>query len=203
MKLIYLCSPNNPTGNSLNRNDIYDIINSFHGIVVIDEAYIDFSSQPSFLGELDKYPNVVVLQTLSKAWGAAAIRLGMAFASQDIIFVLNKIKYPYNVNLLTQEKALEILDVERMKSQREMIMQERERMIKNLQSIPIVRKIYPTDANFVLVKVDDANITYNKLVEDGIIVRNRNKVSLCNGCLRITIGTETENMLLVSALKRM
>ena len=203
VKLIYLCSPNNPTGNSLNRDDIYDIINSFHGIVVIDEAYIDFSSQPSFLGELDKYPNVVVLQTLSKAWGAAAIRLGMAFASQDIISVLNKIKYPYNVNLLTQEKALEILDVERMESQREMIMQERERMIKNLQSIPIVRKIYPTDANFVLVKVDDANITYNKLVEDGIIVRNRNKVSLCNGCLRITIGTETENMLLVSALKRM
>lgn len=203
VKLIYLCSPNNPTGNSLNRDDIYDIINSFHGIVVIDEAYIDFSSQPSFLGELDKYPNVVVLQTLSKAWGAAAIRLGMAFASQDIISVLNKIKYPYNVNLLTQEKALEILDVERMESQREMIMQERERMIKNLQSIPIVRKIYSTDANFVLVKVDDANITYNKLVEDGIIVRNRNKVSLCNGCLRITIGTETENMLLVSALKRM
>lgn len=202
-KLIFLCSPNNPTGNSLNPADIREVLRAFAGIVVVDEAYIDFSSNPSFLCELETWPNLVVLQTLSKAWGAAAIRLGMAFASPEIIAVLNKIKYPYNVNLLTQEKALELLDPERMKVQLNHILQGRSRLRRELASIPIVRRVYPTDANFFLVDVGDADRVYQDLVGQGIIVRNRNRVTLCRGCLRITVGTEVENMLLIAALKRM
>lgn len=202
-KLIFLCSPNNPTGNSLNPADIREVLRAFAGIVVVDEAYIDFSSNPSFLRELETWPNLVVLQTLSKAWGAAAIRLGMAFASPEIIAVLNKIKYPYNVNLLTQEKALELLDPERMKVQLNHILQGRSRLRRELASIPIVRRVYPTDANFFLVDVGDADRVYQDLVGQGIIVRNRNRVTLCRGCLRITVGTEVENMLLIAALKRM
>lgn len=204
VKAIYLCSPNNPTGNSLNRKDIYQILDTFKGIVVVDEAYIDFSSLPSYTKDLSKYPNLVVFQTLSKAWGAAGIRLGMAFASPEIISVLNKIKYPYNVNQLTQEKALEILNnQETMKSQLTLILSERTRLQQELTAIPCVRKIYPTDANFILVDVGDADAVYQKLVDQGIIVRNRNKVVLCAGCLRITVGTEEENTALLNALKNM
>lgn len=204
VKAIYLCSPNNPTGNSLNRKDINQILDTFKGIVVVDEAYIDFSSLPSYTKDLSKYPNLVVFQTLSKAWGAAGIRLGMAFASTEIISVLNKIKYPYNVNQLTQEKALEILNnQETMKSQLTLILSERTRLQQELTAIPCVRKIYPTDANFILVDVGDADAVYQKLVDQGIIVRNRNKVVLCAGCLRITVGTEEENTALLNALKNM
>lgn len=204
VKAIYLCSPNNPTGNSLNRKDINQILDTFKGIVVVDEAYIDFSSLPSYTKDLSKYPNLVVFQTLSKAWGAAGIRLGMAFASPEIISVLNKIKYPYNVNQLTQEKALEILNnQETMKSQLTLILSERTRLQQELTALPCVRKIYPTDANFILVDVGDADAVYQKLVDQGIIVRNRNKVVLCAGCLRITVGTEEENTALLNALKTM
>lgn len=202
-KLIYLCSPNNPTGNSLGHDAIREVLRRFRGIVVVDEAYIDFSAGPSFLRELGEWPNLVVLQTLSKAWGCAAIRLGMAFASPEIIGVLNKIKYPYNVNLLTQEKALELLDEDRMRTQLAQILQERTRLCRDLSAIPLVRRIYPTDANFLLVDVGDADGVYHKLVEEGIIVRNRNRVTLCRGCLRITVGTPEEDDRLLEALKNM
>ena len=202
-KLIYLCSPNNPTGNSLGHDVIREVLRRFRGIVVVDEAYIDFSAGPSFLRELGEWPNLVVLQTLSKAWGCAAIRLGMAFASPEIIGVLNKIKYPYNVNLLTQEKALELLDEDRMRTQLAQILQERTRLRRDLSAIPLVRRIYPTDANFLLVDVGDADGVYHKLVEEGIIVRNRNRVTLCRGCLRITVGTPEEDDRLLEALKNM
>ena len=202
-KLIYLCSPNNPTGNSLGHDVIREVLRRFPGIVVVDEAYIDFSAGPSFLRELGEWPNLVVLQTLSKAWGCAAIRLGMAFASPEIIGVLNKIKYPYNVNLLTQEKALELLDEDRMRTQLAQILQERTRLRRDLSSIPLVRRIYPTDANFLLVDVGDADGVYHKLVEEGIIVRNRNRVTLCRGCLRITVGTPEEDDKLLAALRNM
>ena len=202
-KLIYLCSPNNPTGNSLGHDAIREVLRRFGGIVVVDEAYIDFSAGPSFLREMGEWPNLVVLQTLSKAWGCAAIRLGMAFASPEIIGVLNKIKYPYNVNLLTQEKALELLDEDRMRTQLSQILQERTRLRRDLSAIPLVRRIYPTDANFLLVDVGDADGVYHKLVEEGIIVRNRNRVTLCRGCLRITVGTPEEDDRLLEALKNM
>ena len=202
-KLIYLCSPNNPTGNSLGHDAIREVLRRFGGIVVVDEAYIDFSAGPSFLREMGEWPNLVVLQTLSKAWGCAAIRLGMAFASPEIIGVLNKIKYPYNVNLLTQEKALELLDEDRMHRQLAQILQERTRLCRDLSAIPLVRRIYPTDANFLLVDVGDADGVYHKLVEEGIIVRNRNRVTLCRGCLRITVGTPEEDDKLLAALRNM
>lgn len=202
-KLIYLCSPNNPTGNSLGHDAIREVLRRFRGIVVVDEAYIDFSAGPSFLREMGEWPNLVVLQTLSKAWGCAAIRLGMAFASPEIIGVLNKIKYPYNVNLLTQEKALELLDEDRMHRQLSQILQERTRLRRDLSAIPLVRRIYPTDANFLLVDVGDADGVYHKLVEEGIIVRNRNRVTLCRGCLRITVGTPEEDDKLLAALRNM
>ena len=202
-KLIYLCSPNNPTGNSLGQDAIREVLCRFRGIVVVDEAYIDFSAGPSFLREMGEWPNLVVLQTLSKAWGCAAIRLGMAFASPEIIGVLNKIKYPYNVNPLTQEKALELLDEDRMHRQLAQILQERTRLCRDLSAIPLVRRIYPTDANFLLVDVGDADGVYHKLVEEGIIVRNRNRVTLCRGCLRITVGTPEEDDKLLAALRNM
>ncbi|MCD7977204.1 MAG: histidinol-phosphate transaminase [Tannerellaceae bacterium] len=203
-KLIFLCSPNNPTGNDLDRQEIYKILNSFDGLVIIDEAYIDFSTAPSFVKELRSFPNLVVLQTLSKAWGAAGIRLGMAFASPEIIAILNKIKYPYNVNQLTQEKALEILNQEKeMKEQLGIILSEREILNNVLGNMECVLDIYPSDANFILVKVRDANATYDYLVSKGVIVRNRNTVSLCEGCLRITVGTPEENVVLLKSLKEM
>lgn len=204
VKIIFLCSPNNPTGNSLDRDEIYKILKGFEGIVVLDEAYIDFSSEPSFVSELKKFPNLIILQTLSKAWGAAGIRLGMAFASPEIVAILNKIKYPYNVNMLTQEHALEILNSEQeMMNQLRSIMSERIRLQAALMDIPMVEKMYPTDANFILVKVGKADSVYNRLVRKGVIVRNRNKVSLCKGCLRITVGTPEENDALINGLKSM
>lgn len=203
-KVIFLCSPNNPTGNNLSRDRLYQVLDAFQGIVVIDEAYVDFSTEPSFLGELENFPNLMVLQTMSKAWGAAGIRLGMAFASPEIITVLNKIKYPYNVNLLTQEYALSRLNETRNKEmQVETIIHERERLQEELPKINCVRKIYPTDANFLLVEVTDANAIYEKLVQRGIIVRNRTNVTLCNGCLRITVGKPDENKELIMALKEL
>lgn len=202
-KLLFLCSPNNPTGNSMNRNEIRKVIAGFQGIVIVDEAYIDFSSEPSLLSELKQYPNLVVLQTLSKAWGSAGVRLGMAFASYEIISVLNKIKYPYNINQLTQKYALNLLDNPfKVKEWVRVLLDERKNLIRALESLPLIKKVYPTDANFVLVKVDDASVLYNYLVEQGIIVRNRTKISLCMGCLRITVGTPHENETLIEALKK-
>ena len=201
-KVIWICSPNNPTGNLIDKVTILEILNSFHGIVVLDEAYIDFATKESYSIQLDKFPNLIILQTFSKAWGSAAIRLGMAFASKEIISVFNKIKYPYNVNVLTQEKALETLKNEKeVEKWVETTLAERKKMIDELEKLKNVQHIYPTDANFVLVKVDDANATYKYLVEKGIIVRNRNSVSLCLGCLRITIGTKGENETLLRELQ--
>ena len=203
-KVIWLCSPNNPTGNALDRGAIEKILKDFEGLVVVDEAYCDFSSQKPFRTELSKYPNIVVLNTMSKAWGSAGIRLGMAFASKDIIDILNKVKYPYNVNALTQREALELLaDPYEVDKWVRTILLERSRVVDAIKVLPICRKVYPTDANFVLVEVDDARKTYEYLVDRGIIVRNRSSVHLCNGCLRITIGTKTENQELLAALRTM
>lgn len=200
-KVIYLCSPNNPSGNSLNREAIYQLLRGFEGLVVVDEAYIDFSAQPSFLAELSQYPNLIVLQTFSKAWGAAAIRLGMAFAAPAIIEVLNKIKYPYNINLLVQNKALELMENEKeMRQEVKAILAERVRMTKLLSEAPFGFEVFPSDANFLLVRVGDADRLYKALVDRGIIVRNRNRVLKCQGCLRITIGLPAENDLLLRAL---
>ncbi len=201
-RVIWLCSPNNPTGNALNGSEIEKLLKSFNGIVVVDEAYIDFSSQPSWTKRLKEFPNLIVLQTLSKAWASAGIRLGMAFASENIIALFNKVKYPYNVNILTQKQALNILT---NKSEVDLwiktILEERGKLISELQKLPIVEKIYPTDANFILVKVQNATKTYNHLVSKGIIVRNRNTVILCDNCLRITVGTPEENKTLLKELK--
>ena len=200
-KVIYLCSPNNPSGNSLNREAIYQLLRGFEGLVVVDQAYIDFSAQPSFLAELSQYPNLIVLQTFSKAWGAAAIRLGMAFAAPAIIEVLNKIKYPYNINLLVQNKALELMENEaEMRQEVKAILAERMRMAKLLSEAPFGFEVFPSDANFLLVRVGDADRLYKALVDRGIIVRNRNRVLKCQGCLRITIGLPAENDLLLHAL---
>jgi histidinol-phosphate aminotransferase len=202
-KIIWLCSPNNPTGNSLDRAEIVKLLTSFEGIVVLDEAYIDFASEGSFSEMLSLYPNLVILQTFSKAWGSAAIRLGMAFASTEIIAVLNKIKYPYNINILTQKQALSALknDIQ-VKQWVKTLLTERAVLVDALQQLPIVQHIYPTDANFVLVRVDDANALYHYLVDKSIIVRNRNTVSLCLGCVRITVGTPEENRILLEELKK-
>ena len=202
-KLIWLCSPNNPTGNSLDRKEIVKLLTSFEGIVVLDEAYIDFASEESFSEFLSQYPNLVILQTFSKAWGSAAIRLGMAFASTEIIGILNKIKYPYNVNILTQKQALAALkNAGQTKAWVKTLLDERTILVDNLQKLPLIQHIYPTDANFILVKVPDANAVYHYLVDKSIIVRNRNTVSLCMGCLRITVGTPEENQILLEELKR-
>ena len=202
-KLIWICSPNNPTGNSMNRSEIIKLVTSFDGIVVLDEAYIDFAGEKSFTEELDKYPNLVILQTFSKAWGSAAIRLGMAFASTEIIAVLNKIKYPYNINILTQKQALLTLkNAEQVTDWVKILLDERTVMQNALQKLALVQHIYPTDANFILVKVPDANAVYQFLVTKSIIVRNRNTVSLCLGCLRITIGTPEENLTLLHELEQ-
>ena len=202
-KIIWLCSPNNPTGNSLNRDEIIKLLNSFEGIVVLDEAYIDFASEGSFSEFLTQYPNLVILQTFSKAWGSAAIRLGMAFASLEIIAVLNKIKYPYNINILTQKQALSALkNVDQVKAWVNTLLTERTSLIQELNKLPLVQHIYPTDANFVLVKVLDANAVYQYLVGKSIIVRNRNTVSLCMGCIRITVGSPEENRILLEKLKK-
>ena len=202
-KAIFVCSPNNPTGNSLCRKEIESLLNKFDGLVIVDEAYIDFSSSESLLKDLDKYPNLIVLQTFSKAWGCAAIRLGMAFASPEIIGIFNKIKYPYNVNRLTQEEAIRVLQhPETIKGWVNTLLEERARVMEEFVKLPCCVRLFPTDANFFLAKVYEATQIYNYLVSEGIIVRNRTNVALCNDCLRITIGTKEENDALLDALRK-
>ena len=203
-KVIFVCSPNNPTANLLDKSEIVKLITSFDGIVVVDEAYIDFSPESSLLPELDKYPNLIVLQTFSKAWGMAGIRLGMAFAQPEIIRVFNKIKYPYNINILTQKKALELLNnLPKKEEWVKTILDEREKIVVELIKFPFVQKVYPTDANFVLVKMHDARGIYEYLTEQKIIVRDRSKVTLCEDSLRITIGSPEENLRLLEALNEL
>ena len=202
-KLIFLCSPNNPTGNALDREEMEKTLSAFQGLVIIDEAYSDFSDAPSFLLDLEKHPNLIVFQTFSKAWGCAAIRLGMAFASPEIIAIFSKIKYPYNVNQLTQKQAIEMLhryyEIERwVKTLKE----ERGNLEEEFAKLPCTVKMFPSDANFFLVRVTDAVRIYNYLVGEGIIVRNRNSVSLCGNCLRVTVGTRNENERLIETLKK-
>lgn len=200
-KLIWICSPNNPTGNSLNRADIEAVLNNFNGIVVIDEAYINFAKQKSFIQELNDYPNLIVMQTFSKAWGLAALRLGMAFASVEIIEVLNKVKPPYNINQATQDLALKALEeVGQVNDMIKLIVDMRQALMEVFTQIPIVEKVYDSDANFFLVKIQDARKVYEYLLTKGIVVRDRSNVKLCDNCLRITIGTEKENTLLVDAI---
>ena len=207
-KIIWLCTPNNPTGNCLVREEVIKVIEQFDGLVIVDEAYSDFSSQTSFRqwamsnGQWSR-PNLIVLNTMSKAWGCAAIRLGMAFASEGIIDIFNKVKYPYNVNLLTQQQALKALqDPFEVDGWVKILKEERGRVMQAFSILPICEKIYPTDANFFLAKMTDATGIYNYLVDQGIIVRNRNRVQLCQNCLRITIGTKTENSELIAALRQ-
>lgn len=203
-KILFLCSPNNPTGNSFSNEIVEVLLNSFKGLVVIDEAYIDFSSQRSWLERLNEFPNLIITQTLSKAYGMAGIRLGICYASSTIISVLNKIKPPYNVNELTQKRALKrILDIDEVKAEIDMILEERERLIKNLKTISFIEKIYPTDANFVLVKVDDAKKRYNQLIKKGIVIRDRSAQPLCQNTLRLTVGTKKETNLLIKTLSEL
>jgi len=202
-KLIWICSPNNPTGNSLNRDEIVKVIEAFQGIVIVDEAYIDFAQQQSLRTELVRHENLVILQTMSKAWASAAIRMGMAFASREIISIYNKVKYPYNVNLLTQQQAMEILkDPYEVDKWVKILMEERQRLMQAFQELPLCEQVFRTDANFFLARVTDAQRVYDYLVDRGIIVRNRSRVQLCHNCLRITIGTRTENAELLAALRQ-
>ena len=201
-KLLFLCSPNNPTGNSFSNESIEKLLKSFKGLVVIDEAYIDFSSEKSWLERLNEFPNLVITQTLSKAYGMAGIRLGICYASEEIIGVLNKIKPPYNVNELTQQRALKrILTKNKVKKEVKTILEQREKLIAKLKVISFIEKVYPTDANFVLIKVDDALKRYSQLIEKGIVIRNRTTQPLCENTLRLTIGTKSENIKLINALK--
>ena len=200
-KMIFLCSPNNPTGNTFAEETISNLLEKFKGLVVLDEAYIDFSDKESWLQKIDKYPNLVITQTLSKAYGMAGIRLGILYASAPIIAVLNKIKPPYNVNELTQQKALtRILDTISIQYEIHCIKEERDKLLQQLQHIQYVEKIYPTEANFVLIKVDDATKRYNQLIEKGIVIRNRTTQALCENTLRLTIGTAKENLKLIESL---
>jgi histidinol-phosphate aminotransferase len=202
-KIIWICSPNNPTANTIHRQDIEVVLNNFNGLVVIDEAYINFSRHKSFIQELGDYPNLVVMQTLSKAWGLAGLRLGMAFAGEAIIEVFNKVKPPYNINQATQELALKALDeVGQVNDMIRKIVTMREELRVSLENLPIVQKVYPSDANFLLVKVVDAKGIYYYLLQKEIVVRDRSKVELCEGCLRITVGTENENRELITALRQ-
>jgi len=200
-KLIFICSPNNPTGNSIVRTDIETVLANFKGLVVIDEAYINFAKQRTFIQELTEYPHLVILQTFSKAWGLAGLRLGMAFASSIVIDIMNKVKAPYNISQSTQDLALAALqNVAQVNEWIKVIVSERELLSTKLLALSMVKKVYPSDANFILIEVEDALGTYNALVEQGIIIRDRSKVSLCEGCLRITVGTPAENEILLSAL---
>lgn len=201
-KAIWLCSPNNPTGNCLDRGAMMKIISSFQAIVVVDEAYGDFTREPSMAAELKSHPNLIVLNTMSKAWACAGLRLGMAYASKEIVDIYNKVKYPYNVNILTQQKALEMLrDPYQVDSWVHTLRTERDRVIEAFKVLPVCEKVYPTDANFFLARMTDATGIYNYLVDNGIIVRNRTNVALCHNCLRITIGTRSENAQLLGALR--
>ena len=200
-KVIFLCSPNNPTGNSFSDENITYLLQNFNGLIVIDEAYIDFSEKESWLAKMDEYPNLVITQTLSKAYGLAGIRLGICYASAAIISVLNKIKPPYNVNELTQLRALERLsDPEKIKYEIVSIIRQRDLLLKTLEEVKFVEKTYPTEANFILIKVDDANKRYAELIAKGIVIRNRTTQPLCENTLRLTIGTESENKKLIETL---
>lgn len=202
-KLIWLCSPNNPTGNSLNREEIIKVIESFEGIVIVDEAYNDFAQQKTLRAELAKYPNLIILNTMSKAWALAGIRLGMAFASKEIVYIYNKVKYPYNISMLTQQQALEALkDPYEVDKWVKILLTERTRLMQAFLELPTCEKVFKTDANFFLAKMTDAQKIYDYLVDKGIIVRNRTRVQLCHNCLRITIGTKNENNELLSALRQ-
>jgi histidinol-phosphate aminotransferase len=200
-KIIFLCSPNNPTGNSFSDESVLYLLQNFSGLVVIDEAYIDFANKESWISELEEYPNLVITQTLSKAYGLAGIRLGICYASPSIISVLNKIKPPYNVNELSQQRAFERLnDEEKVIAEIQSIRKQRSKLLKALLDVEFIEKIYPTEANFVLIKVDDANKRYDELIAKGIVIRNRTTQPLCKNCLRLTIGTETENKKLIEAI---
>lgn len=201
-KLIWICSPNNPTGNSLKRLDIESLLNNFKGLVIVDEAYINFSKQKSFVQELTEYPNLVVLQTLSKAWGLAGLRLGMAFASTAIIEILNRVKPPYNINQATQELVLTALEeVGQVNDMIRLLVDMRDALAEVFASMPTVERVYPSDANFILVKVKDARAVYEFLLSKGIVLRDRSNVQLCGDCLRITVGSEQDNTLLVDAMQ--
>jgi len=203
-KILFLCSPNNPTGNSFDINILSDLIKDFKGIVVIDEAYIDFSSQKSLINLIGKYENLIITQTMSKAYGMAGIRLGMGFSNEKIISYINKIKPPYNINILTENKALEELKkVNEIKSNVNSILNHREKLIFFLEKLDFVEKIYESDANFILVKVDNADLRYNQLLKKGIVVRNRTNQYLCQNCLRITVGTKDENKILIKTLNEL
>lgn len=201
-KAIWLCSPNNPTGNVFAKEDLLWFLDNAEAMIVVDEAYIDFSDKGTMVEMLDKYPNLIVLQTFSKAWGQAAIRLGIAMASEEVISLYNKVKYPYNVNILTQQQALKVLgNVSKKESQVKEILAQRDVLKNLLLSLSCVEEIYPSDSNFLLTKVNDANGIYKYLQDKGIIVRNRHRVTLCANCLRITVGTPTENAEIYNALK--
>ena len=201
-KLVFFCSPNNPSANNIDRTVIDKVLDNFDGIVIVDEAYIDFAGVPSYLRQLASRPNLIVLQTFSKAWGMAGIRLGMAFAQPEIIGIMNKVKYPYNVNLLTQQRAMEeVMQYGRVQGWVESILKERARLMAEFAKLSCCIKVYPSDANFFLARVKDAAATYNYLVDQGIIVRNRSKIALCGNSLRVTIGTVAENNALLEALR--
>jgi histidinol-phosphate aminotransferase len=203
-KLLFICSPNNPTGNSMNRADVEWLLNNFPGLVIVDEAYINFAKQKTFIQELTEYPNLVVMQTLSKAWGLAALRLGIAFASQEMIGLFNKVKPPYNVNKASQELGVQALqNTALVNAWIKETVNERELLAVALLAFSFVEKVYDSDANFLLVKVKDAHALYQYLTDKGIVVRNRSKDPLCDNCLRITVGTKAENMKLVEALGQM
>ena len=203
-KLIFLCSPNNPTGNILEKEKIEMILNRFHGLVIIDEAYIDFSSSESWINELDAYPNLIITQTLSKAYGMAGIRLGMTFASVAIIKILKKIKPPYNVNELTQKRAVQhITKRDIINNEISSILDNKDILYESLLKLKFVNKIFPSEANFLLVRVDDASLRYQQLIEKGVVVRNRSTQPLCENTLRFTIGTREENEILIKTLKEL
>jgi histidinol-phosphate aminotransferase len=200
-KLLFICSPNNPSGNSVERKAIERLLKNFNGLVIIDEAYIDFTKDPSWTQVLEQYPNLIVTQTLSKAYGLAGIRLGICYASKEIIAVLNKIKPPYNINSLTQEAAIKAFEnKDSVQAQIESILNERINLINAFKSVPFIKKIYPSEANFILIKVDDANKRYKELIKNGIVVRNRSSQLHCENCLRITVGTPSENTQLITLL---
>ncbi len=202
IKIIFLCSPNNPTGNSIDAEDIFTILKKFQGLVVLDEAYIDFSSNPSLISELENFENLIILQTFSKAWGLASLRLGMTFANSEIVEILNMIKPPYNISGATQDLVLKALENEgKMKNMVADILEQKKQLESMLSGISSVLKIYPGDANFLLVKMENARETYMKLIEKKVIVRDRSKMELCQGCLRITVGNENENQILVEQLE--
>lgn len=202
-KIIWICSPNNPSGNLLKKEAILTLLQDFSGLVVVDEAYIDFADQPSFTQKLNSYPNLVVMQTFSKAWGMAGLRLGMAFASKEIIDILDRVKPPYNINQVTQQLALEALNnVEQVKDYTQKLIALRKKLQEDLQNLSQVKRIHPSDANFLLVEVSDALGTYNSLLENKIVVRDRHKVILCDNCLRLTVGTEQENKALIESISK-